>query len=88
MKTYKTVLGDTLDMVSYKMYGSGNYTNELFNANPHLQEFYSFSANIEMNIPDVDVAIVEELPPWERPDINSEVENKTELEEIYLQYWG
>lgn len=63
---YKTIQGDTWDSISYRVYGSEFYTNELFIANPAYHDFFIFSSNISITVPDIDVAINTELPPWER----------------------
>ena len=34
VKVYKTVSGDTWDLISYKLYGSEQYFHQLMRANP------------------------------------------------------
>jgi phage tail protein X len=85
MKKYLTIQGDTWDAISYRAYGSEFYTSELFDANPDLQKYLIFSANISVNIPDIQVAINTNLPPWERPVI-TEREVNNDLLDILNNY--
>lgn len=59
------------DFISYKVYGSERYTNELFNANPQLQNVFIFSANQTVYIPEINTAVEEQLPPWLREPVNN-----------------
>lgn len=88
MTTYKTIAGDTWDAISYRAYGSEFYVNELIDANLDYINTFIFSANIALNIPDIDVAINEELPPWERSDITDEMESDSELLDIVNSFDG
>lgn len=79
MRQYKTIQGDTWDTVSYRVYGSEFYTNELLESNRDKQTFAVFSAGVVLNIPDIDIAIDTELPPWERIPGNNEPNFNTDL---------
>jgi phage tail protein X len=69
MKRYRTAQGDTWDIVALKMYpglGGEKLMHTLIEANPEHRETVVFSANITLNIPDVDIPVVSNLPPWKR----------------------
>lgn len=67
MKTYKTVQGDTWDLIAFKMYGNEVKMKELINANlPHINTSI-FKANISINVPEITVGTNNsDLPPWMR----------------------
>lgn len=67
MRTYKTISGDTWDMIAYKVYGDCKYINILMEANPELMETFYFSANVTINCPEITVEPqTDTLPPWKR----------------------
>ena len=82
---YNTIQGDTWDTISYRVYGSEFYTNELFTANPKYQNIAVFEANINIMVPDVDTAINTQLPPWLRPT-SSDGLTDTELLDLVNSY--
>ena len=55
MTKYKTVLGDTWDIIARKVYGSGKekYAHYLMNANRDLLDEFIFSAGVEVICPDI-----------------------------------
>ena len=64
---YKTVQGDTWDLISWKNYGSEFYIDELMEANPRLMDYVIFPAGIEVVIPKIEQKTnSESLPPWKR----------------------
>ena len=67
---YKTVQGDTFDIVAKKVLGSELYMDRLIKANPAYQSFVIFPAGIELNVPVVDKASSLQnnnmFPPWKR----------------------
>lgn len=64
---YKTVQGDTWDLISWKNYGSEFYIDELMEANPRLMNYVIFPAGIEVIIPKAaQKTNSENLPPWKR----------------------
>lgn len=83
--TYNTIQGDTWDSISYRVYGSEFYTNELFTANPDYQNVAVFDANINLVVPDVDTAINTQLPPWLRPTTSDGLTD-TELLDLVNSY--
>lgn len=70
VRVYRTVSGDTWDLISYKVYGTEGYFHELIRANLNLIDVAVFSANVPIIIPEfVDEETTEnydKLPPWRR----------------------
>ena len=69
MKTYRTVQGDTWDLIALKMYpkvGGEKLMDVLLKHNPEYIKTVIFSANVILNIPDVDIPIISSLPAWKR----------------------
>ena len=67
MRKYRTVQGDTWDMIALKMYGDlggEKFTSDLIDANSKYVETVIFSAGAELNVPDVKVPASRVLPPW------------------------
>lgn len=67
-KTYKTVQGDTWDIISFKQYGSELYTKQLVEANPTQRKTLIFGAGTLLTIPDITPAeqLQTNAPPWRR----------------------
>lgn len=67
MSNYTTVLGDTWDMIAYKVYGKEKYAKELVEANIKYVETVIFSAGIVLIIPEITITSNNSsLPPWKR----------------------
>ena len=70
VKVYKTVSGDTWDLISYKLYGSEQYFHQLMRANLNLLSIAVFDSNIPVIVPEISLiaSAVEtsKLPPWKR----------------------
>ena len=69
MKTYRTVQGDTWDLIALKMYpkiGGEKLMDVLLEHNPEHIKTVIFSANVILKIPDVDIPVISSLPPWKR----------------------
>ena len=67
MRKYRTVQGDTWDMIALKMYpelGGEKFTSILIDANPKYVETVVFSAGCELKVPEVSVPASRSLPPW------------------------
>lgn len=70
VKVYKTVSGDTWDLISYKLYGSEQYFHQLMRSNLNLLSIAVFDSNIPIIVPEISpiASAVEtsKLPPWKR----------------------
>lgn len=69
MRTYTTKQGDTFDLIALRMYpdlGAEKLTDILIEANPGHVHTVIFSGGIELNIPDVNIPAVTNLPAWKR----------------------
>lgn len=63
--SYKTVQGETWDMIAKKVYGKEKYADTLMEANPKLLDTFIFSAGVMLNTPEIG-AETKELPPWRK----------------------
>lgn len=68
MAIYRTVQGDTWDVVSLKVYNSQLFTHKLIAANTDQMHVAIFGAGVVLNIPVVTLEEVDNtnLPPWRR----------------------
>ncbi|MBQ6772550.1 MAG: tail protein X [Synergistaceae bacterium] len=69
MKTYRTIQGDTWDIIAYHVYetqGREKRLDALLESNPEYREYVIFPAGIILEIPEIDNTISESLPPWKR----------------------
>ena len=70
VKVYKTVSGDTWDLISYKLYGSEQYFYQLMRANLNLLSIAVFDSNIPIIVPEIapvtSAVETSKLPPWKR----------------------
>lgn len=66
--TYRTVSGDTWDIVSWKQYGNEKYVDVLIEANWRERFTVIFPAGVELTIPAIDTTVQNNrnLPPWRR----------------------
>jgi phage tail protein X len=64
MRSYTTIQGDTWDIIAFKMYGDENLMHVLIDANYIYNSLVIFSANIELNIPDVATKTKVSFPAW------------------------
>ena len=67
-RTYETQLGDTWDVISFKVYGSEMFVSELVEANWDYRVVVVFGSGAKITVPDLteirrDTA---NLPPWRR----------------------
>lgn len=51
--TYRTVLGDTWDIIAKKVYGDEFLADQLMDANRELLDNFIFSEGIEVNCPEI-----------------------------------
>lgn len=65
-KLYSTILGDTWDMISFKVYDSEYYINELVEANPKHIAIGIFSSGIQLIIPEIIKKATVKLPLWKQ----------------------
>ena len=61
---YKTIQGDTWDMVAKKVYGAERHLDYLMAHNFDLLDYFIFPAGIEVNTPDLPLEQEEDLPAW------------------------
>ncbi len=61
---YKTIQGDTWDMVAKKVYGAERHLDYLMAHNFDLLDYFIFPAGIEINTPDLPLEQEEDLPAW------------------------
>lgn len=66
MREYITALGDTWDIIAYKMYGNERQMSRLIEANSKHRETVLFPADIVIQVPDIAVTTSTVLPPWKR----------------------
>lgn len=66
MTKYVTALGDTWDIVAYKMYDNERQMSVLIEANPEHRETVIFPADVTLQVPDVAATTSTVLPPWKR----------------------
>jgi phage tail protein X len=67
--TYRTVQGDTWDLIALRMYpkiGAEKLMDVLLEANPEYMHTVIFPANVILNIPEVNVPVISSLPAWKR----------------------
>lgn len=64
--TYKTVQGDTWDIVSFKVYGREKYMDRLITANPDHRNTVFFPAGVALEVPEITDPVPDTLPPWKR----------------------
>ena len=69
MKTYRTIQGDTWDLIALKMYpkiGGEKLIDILLEYNTEYMNFVILPANIILNVPDILEPVVLNLPAWKR----------------------
>ena len=69
MKKYKTIQGDTWDLIAFRFYpkiGGEKLMDILLEQNPEYIDTVIFPANVILNIPDVNIPVITRLPAWKR----------------------
>lgn len=66
MSEYKTVQGDTWDVIAYRELGSTNYTDQLMHANLEHVGTLLFPAGVMLRLPEIKEKTSRDLPPWKR----------------------
>jgi phage tail protein X len=64
MSEYKSVQGDTWDLISFKIWKNEFYTSDLIKANPEHNQIVFFDAGVVLNVPDIEIVDETEKPPW------------------------
>ena len=68
-KTYKTVEGDTFDLLAITFYDEERLASTIIQANPDYCDVVIFDAGVELTIPDEPAAEApSSLPPWRRDE--------------------
>lgn len=62
--TYKTIQGDTWDLIAYKLFGSEKCMKNLIEANWPLLDVLIFPSGIELTVPDLPEEQDDDLPFW------------------------
>lgn len=68
---YKTISGDTWDLIAYNLYGDEKYMRNLIEANPKLCNVLRFDSGTEITVPDLPQENRDDLPFWHSTDDNS-----------------
>ncbi len=63
-RTYKTILGDTWDLIAFRILGSESHTHLLIESNLKYVDTVVFSAGVTLVIPEVVEKQSKNLPPW------------------------
>lgn len=71
VKVYRTVSGDTWDLIAFKVLGNEKYFHRIIRNNLNLINIAIFDANIPIMIPNIEESFEteipeEKLPPWKR----------------------
>lgn len=61
---YKTVDGDTWDIIAKKVYGDERKADALMENNVQLLDIFVFSAGTEVETPEITQEEITALPPW------------------------
>ncbi len=64
MAVYKTIQGDTWDMIAKKVYGAERHLDYLMAHNFDLLDYFIFPAGVEVNTPELPLEQEEDLPAW------------------------
>ena len=65
-KEYKTIQGDTWDIIAKKVYGAEKHLDYLMANNFSLLDYYIFPAGITVSTPELPSYSTEELPVWRK----------------------
>ena len=67
MRRYVTRQGDTWDMIWYREYaelGGERLMSMLIEANSEYADYVKFPAGIVIKVPEAEIPVVKNLPPW------------------------
>lgn len=65
-KSYKTISGDTWDLIAFKTLGNEMYTALLMESNIKYRNTVIFPAGVVLTIPEIETPAASGLPPWKR----------------------
>ncbi len=63
---YRTIQGDTWDMIAKKVYGNEKYLDYLMAHNFSLLDYFIFPAGIEICTPTLPAELGTDLPDWRK----------------------
>lgn len=66
MEEYRTIQGDTWDMIAKKVYGAERHLDYLMASNFDLLDYFIFPAGIVVKVPELPAKMSEDLPSWRR----------------------
>lgn len=66
MEEYRTIQGDTWDMIAKKVYGAERHLDYLMASNFELLDYFIFPAGIVVKVPELPAEMSEDLPSWRR----------------------
>ena len=66
MEEYRTIQGDTWDMIAKKVYGAERHLDYLMASNFELLDYFIFPAGIVVKVPELPAETSEDLPSWRR----------------------
>lgn len=66
MEEYRTIQGDTWDMIAKKVYGAERHLDYLMANNFDLLDYFIFPAGIVVKVPELPAKMSEDLPLWRR----------------------
>ncbi len=65
-KKYKTLQGDTWDLIAKKIYGSEKHLDHLMKHNFSLLDYFIFPGGIEVYTPELPQKEAEGIPEWRK----------------------
>ncbi len=66
MSEYKTVQGDTFDIIALKIWGDEKKACHLLGANPGIKNLFFLNAGVSIIIPEIETTSMDPVPPWQR----------------------
>lgn len=65
---YKTIQGDTWDIIAKRVYGNELNLDVLIQANADYREVVIFSAGVVLDVPEIEKTVASDfgLPPWKQ----------------------
>ena len=66
MEEYRTIQGDTWDMIAKKVYGAERHLDYLMASNFDLLDYFIFPAGIVVKVPELPAEMSEDLSSWRR----------------------